>query len=95
VSPLKVSRHGLHRVHRKSQKNEITEPLSLCCFSFRPGERLSAVAALPERPIKFILGFGIGGPTDIIARTLTERLSKDPGQSVIVQNETGASRRLS
>jgi tripartite-type tricarboxylate transporter receptor subunit TctC len=52
---------------------------------------LTAGAAFPERPIKFILGFGTGGPTDVIARTLAERLSKDLGQSVIVQNETGAS----
>jgi tripartite-type tricarboxylate transporter receptor subunit TctC len=52
---------------------------------------LTATAAFPERPGKFILGFGTGGPTDVIARTLAERLSKDLGQSVIVQNETGAS----
>jgi len=48
----------------------------------------------PDRPIKFILGFGTGGPTDIIARTLADQLSKDLGQRVIVENKTGASGNL-
>jgi tripartite-type tricarboxylate transporter receptor subunit TctC len=50
-----------------------------------------AAGAFPEKPIKFILGFGTGGPTDVIARTLADKLSKDLGQNVIVENETGAS----
>jgi tripartite-type tricarboxylate transporter receptor subunit TctC len=45
----------------------------------------------PNRPIRFILGFGTGGPTDIIARTLADQLAKDLGQRVIVENRTGAS----
>ena len=45
----------------------------------------------PNRPIRFILGFGTGGPTDIIARTLADQLAKDLGQNVIVENRTGAS----
>lgn len=45
----------------------------------------------PNRPIRFILGFGAGGPTDIVARTLAARLAEDLGQRVIVENRTGAS----
>ena len=33
----------------------------------------SAAAGFPEKPIKFVLGFGAGGPTDIVARTLAEQ----------------------
>ena len=55
----------------------------------------SAVADdFPDRPIRFILGFGAGGPTDIIARTLADQLSKDLSQRVIVENRTGASGNL-
>ena len=55
----------------------------------------NAVAGgFPDRPIKFILGFGTGGPTDIIARTLADRLSSELGQRVVVENKTGASGNL-
>jgi len=50
-----------------------------------------AAGTFPEKPIKFILGFGTGGPTDIVARTLAEKLSSDLGQNVVVENKTGAS----
>jgi tripartite-type tricarboxylate transporter receptor subunit TctC len=46
---------------------------------------------LPDRPIRFIVGFGAGGPTDIVARVLAEKLSELPGRKVIVENRTGAS----
>jgi len=48
-------------------------------------------AGFPDRPIKFINGFGAGGPTDIIARLLADRLSGDLGQNVVVENISGAS----
>jgi tripartite-type tricarboxylate transporter receptor subunit TctC len=45
----------------------------------------------PDKPIRFVLGFGTGGPTDVIARILADQLSKDLGQRVVVENKTGAS----
>jgi len=45
----------------------------------------------PDKPIRFILGFGTGGPTDVIARTLADQLTKELGQRVISENKTGAS----
>jgi tripartite-type tricarboxylate transporter receptor subunit TctC len=45
----------------------------------------------PDRPIKLIVGFGAGGPTDIVARVLAEQLSENLGTSVVVENRTGAS----
>jgi tripartite-type tricarboxylate transporter receptor subunit TctC len=45
----------------------------------------------PDRVIKLILGFGVGGPTDIVARTLADQLTKEFGQRVVVENKTGAS----
>jgi len=45
----------------------------------------------PNRPIKFLLGFGVGGPTDIVARTLAGQLTKNLGTRVLVENRAGAS----
>jgi tripartite-type tricarboxylate transporter receptor subunit TctC len=45
----------------------------------------------PLRTTKFIVGFGAGGPTDIVARVLADRLADDPGWKIVVENRTGAS----
>ena len=48
----------------------------------------------PSKPIKFILGFSAGGPTDIVARVVANHVSKKLGQPVIVENHTGANGML-
>lgn len=44
----------------------------------------------PSRPISIVVPFSAGGPTDTIARIVAERMSRALGQSVIVENITGA-----
>ena len=40
----------------------------------------------PSRPITFIVPFPAGGPTDMVARILAERMRASLGQSVVVEN---------
>jgi tripartite-type tricarboxylate transporter receptor subunit TctC len=44
----------------------------------------------PSRPITVVVGFTAGGPTDVSARILTERMRTSLGQPVLVENVTGA-----
>ncbi len=44
----------------------------------------------PNKPITIIVPFGAGGPTDIVARVIAERLTATLGQRVIVENAAGA-----
>ena len=44
----------------------------------------------PARTIRLVVGFGAGGPTDIPARFIADRLSKILGKRVIVENKPGA-----
>ena len=48
-------------------------------------------AAYPNRPIKMLVGFGAGGGTDIAARIMAQKMSEILGQSIVVENRTGAS----
>ena len=44
----------------------------------------------PSKPIKIVVGFAAGGPTDVIARLLAQHMSLSMGQTVLVENKTGA-----
>jgi tripartite-type tricarboxylate transporter receptor subunit TctC len=47
--------------------------------------------AWPQKPIRLLVGFAPGGGTDIVARTLGQRMSELLGQPVVVENRAGAS----
>ena len=49
-----------------------------------------AQANYPDKPIRMVIAFAAGGPTDIVGRMLAPRLSEILGQQVIVDNKPGA-----
>jgi tripartite-type tricarboxylate transporter receptor subunit TctC len=52
----------------------------------------SAVAAdgFPSKPVRVIVPFSAGGATDIVTRTVTQKLAEIWGQSIVVDNRAGA-----
>lgn len=44
----------------------------------------------PTKPVRMIIAFPPGGPTDLVSRVLAQRLSEQLGQQVIVDNKPGA-----
>src|SRR3977135_1479580 len=44
----------------------------------------------PSRPITLIVPFSAGGPSDVMARILAERMKVALGETVLIENVTGA-----
>src|SRR5215475_4529096 len=56
--------------------------------------RIARAEAYPSRPVRLLVGFAPGGPNDIVARLVGERLSAIWGKPVVIDNVTGASGNL-
>jgi len=44
----------------------------------------------PTRPVKVIVGFAPGGPTDLVARLVAQKLTEATGKNFFVENVSGA-----
>jgi tripartite-type tricarboxylate transporter receptor subunit TctC len=49
-----------------------------------------SAASFPNRPLRIVVPFPAGGPSDVLARMIGQRMSQDFGQSVVVENRPGA-----
>ncbi|NCV89006.1 MAG: tripartite tricarboxylate transporter substrate binding protein BugD [Betaproteobacteria bacterium] len=79
---------------RQALKAALSKGLSFGSLVLASGAFLASPAvqaqAYPSKPITLIVGFAAGGPTDIVARSLAQSMSKTLGQAVAVENKPGA-----
>lgn len=50
----------------------------------------SAQAAYPSKPMTWIVPFAAGGPTDALARDIAEKVQRQLGQTIVIENQGGA-----
>lgn len=51
-------------------------------------------AAADDKPIEWVVGMAVGGGSDTVARTVAEAMSKQLGQTIIVNNKPGAATNI-
>src|ERR1700719_737888 len=59
-------------------------------FLAATGTAAAAADTWPERPVKVIVGFAPGGPTDLVARLIAQQLAAQTGKNFFVENISGA-----
>lgn len=60
------------------------------CFGLFALLSPAAAQEYPLKPVRLLVGFPAGGPTDILARVIGEKLSGQLGQPVVIENRPGA-----
>jgi len=58
--------------------------------AFPTVSRIAMAQTYPLRPVRVIVSFAAGGPTDILARLIGEHLSQRLGQQFVIENKPGA-----
>jgi tripartite-type tricarboxylate transporter receptor subunit TctC len=62
----------------------------LAIASLAPAAAQDAAASFPNRPIRIVVPFPAGGPTDVNMRIIGQKLAENLGQSVVIENRPGA-----
>ena len=64
--------------------------LALAFFLVAASLASAAAETWPARPVKMIVGFAAGGPTDLFARLIAQKLSEQTGKNFYIENVGGA-----
>jgi tripartite-type tricarboxylate transporter receptor subunit TctC len=96
---LRILTHDAKRAETTNMLQRMADPKSSvrCLLAACAVAGLAAPVAaqdFPTRPIRMVVGFTAGGPTDIPARFIADRLGAALGHPVIVENKPGAGATL-
>jgi len=60
----------------------------LLCVALWAG--IAGAQEFPAKPVRLVIGYAAGGPTDVIGRLIAQDMAATLGQPVVVENKTGA-----
>jgi tripartite-type tricarboxylate transporter receptor subunit TctC len=83
-----MSGRGVCRTRRDLIRAAVATVVGLVAMGCDP---VQAQAPYPNKPIRIVVGYAAGGPTDIVARVIAAKLGNILGQRVYVENQAGGS----
>lgn len=90
LAPLDTARRIAHRKLNHLRLTLLT--LLSCALSF--SVHAQTAATFPSKPIRIVLAYASGGPTDFLARQVGDQVARRSGQPVLVESRAGANERL-
>src|SRR5260370_1384672 len=88
LSSATIHCRWVHDIARKPVKTLLR---TLLCFGLLAFAVQARAQPWPSRPIKLIVPTGPGAATDVMARLLSDAVSRSLGQTMVVENMAGAS----
>jgi hypothetical protein len=86
-----IERKGFAPIHSARQCNVLARlaavmvaACALACTGAKADDKY------PAKPVRMMVSFAAGGPTDIVARVMSAKMSELMGQQFVVENRTGA-----
>ena len=74
--------------------NVTARVLAACAALLLASAAMAQRPAYPDHPVKIIVPFAAGGPTDVVARLIAQKLSEKFGQQFYIENMAGAGGNL-
>ncbi|MGS0754063.1 tripartite tricarboxylate transporter substrate binding protein [Roseateles sp. GG27B] len=72
------------------KKSSVIQLLAVAICAASVSAAVLAADSFPSKPIRMVVGFAAGGPTDVIARVIAKDMTLALGQTVFVDNKAGA-----
>jgi tripartite-type tricarboxylate transporter receptor subunit TctC len=85
---LRMRHHQIFFKETTMQRRQVLQSAALLTTPALVG--LTQAQTFPAKPIKLVIAFPAGGPTDVTMRVLADNASKILGQAVIIENKPGA-----
>jgi hypothetical protein len=74
----------------RTMKTPVTLSIFLTGLLLAPALQAQTTPPFPTKPIRMMIGFAPGGPSDILGRVVAPKLSELLGQAVVIENRGGA-----
>ena len=72
------------------ENSDMNKNLLVCLLVLVAGAQTAHAQSYPSKPVRIIVGFAAGGPSDIVARLMAQQLTERLGRQVVVENRPGA-----